>query len=146
MQQRYVFISPFKLSQLPFSLSIANYRPTLKTKYGLNETFLNMTFGIYSYEILDCEKSSGKCELVEDYLDNAECISYPPDWEPDGFMQASRTFHILASLVSSLVVFMLTISMCFILSRRTWKAITAFLLITGMCSQFWYARYSRGGT
>ncbi|KAL7535163.1 hypothetical protein ACHAXR_006312 [Thalassiosira sp. AJA248-18] len=97
-------------------------------EYGFNAT-VNMTFGIFSYEILDCDNSTRQCDVIDDYMDNAACVPYPPNWSPDGFMQASRTFHTLVGLFGTLAFVMLSISMCFILKQRAWKIITVIVLL-----------------
>jgi len=92
-----------------------------------NRTF-DVAFGIFSYQLLDCDNSTGTCDKIWHYMDNAECVPYPPKWEPGGYMQASRIFLTLVGIFGSIAMLMLLISMCFIFKQRTWRIVTALLV------------------
>lgn len=94
------------------------------TELGFNGTFIDLSFGIFAFEILDISSA--------DHMENAECVAYPPNYTVGGYMKASRVVSMLGNLIGSVTFFMLIISICFIYSSRTWKVITVLALLTAL--------------
>ena len=84
---------------------------------------INMTFGIYQYEILDCNNSTGDCS------DESQCVPYPPNFPFSAHMNAGRAFAALSSLLGAIAVLMILLSTCFIITQRTWMLITILLVL-----------------
>eukprot|EP00579_Thalassiosira_antarctica_P010681 CAMPEP_0201912116 /NCGR_PEP_ID=MMETSP0903-20130614/2870_1 /ASSEMBLY_ACC=CAM_ASM_000552 /TAXON_ID=420261 /ORGANISM="Thalassiosira antarctica, Strain CCMP982" /LENGTH=1009 /DNA_ID=CAMNT_0048447001 /DNA_START=24 /DNA_END=3053 /DNA_ORIENTATION=- len=89
---------------------------------------LSLAYGIFTYELLDCDTSTGPCDKIQDYMDNTECVPYPPKLEHGGYGQTGLIFHGLAGIFGWFALSMLLISMCFIFKQRTWGIITVLLL------------------
>ena len=84
---------------------------------------INMTFGIYQYEILDCNNTTGDCS------DDSQCVPYPPNFPFSTHMNAGRAFAALSSLLGAVAVLMILLSTCFIITQRTWMIITILLVL-----------------
>jgi len=90
---------------------------------------ISLTYGLFMFELLDCDTKTGPCQNVAEIINATECVPYPPKWNPGQYVQASRVFHTLAGIFGWLAMFMLLISMCFIFKQRTWWIVTALLLV-----------------
>jgi len=116
----------------------ASFPPTEYATSNINATLgnINLTFGLFMYELLDCDNSTRPCDMIQDYMHNKTCVPYPPNWEPGTYMLTSQAFHTIAGLAGFAAVFMLMISMCFIFKQRTWKILTVLLLFVTFCEGF----------
>ena len=108
------------------------------TDYKRFNATIHVSFGLFQYDLLDCDNSTAgaTCSHIEDYEENIACVPYPPGFAPNPFHQASRIFHILGGAFGSLTVFMLCISVCFIIKQRTWKIMTVTSLVVTLCTGF----------
>ena len=94
---------------------------------------MNMTLGLWLYELLDCDNTTGSCSEVEDYFHsesypNNNCQPYPKTFDVGQFTHGSRVLYAIAFFWFGLAVFMIMVSVLFVYEQWTWMLISIMLL------------------
>jgi hypothetical protein len=100
------------------------------SKYGL----MNMTFGLWLYELVDCDNTTGSCYKVKDYFHSEtysthHCQPYPTESSIDQSTNNSRWFYAIAIFLQSISVFMIVVSVLLVYERWIWMLISILLLL-----------------
>lgn len=116
--------------ELPIWTNSTNYT-------ALNGTSFHWKFGLYTYEISglsdDCDMSKRACDQLDGYIENTQCVPYPPGYDQDmSVIEMVRTFNLLAGLFALIACHVLLISTCFVYRQRSWWAIAVILLLASL--------------
>ena len=98
--------------------------------YGL----MNATFGLWQYELIDCDNTTGSCSEVEDFFHSEiyskhHCQPYPIMSSINQSTYSSRWLYSISIFFQSISVFMIVVSTLLVYERWIWKLISVMLLL-----------------
>ena len=98
--------------------------------YGL----MNATFGLWQYELIDCDNTTGSCSEVEDFFHSEiyskhHCQPYPIMSSINQSTYSSRWLYSISIFFQSISVFMIVVSTLLVYERWIWMLISVMLLL-----------------